>query len=117
MGRKGIAMIFVILMMSVLLVLGLALTRIIFSSSSGIYAHYDQVRAYYLAEAAIEYGKDKIKDRSSWCTPGIKIAVPDGEFEVKREPSSPRLTGYGSSRRARAIITYDLNTRIQREEY
>jgi len=117
MNNKGIAMIFVILMMSVLLILGLTLTRIVFSSSSGIYAHYDQVRAFYLAEAAIEYGKDKIKALPGWCTPGLKVTTPSGEFEVRREPNAPKITGYGTSRRARAIINYDLNTRIQREEY
>lgn len=117
MSNRGIAMVFVILMMSVLLILGLTLTRIVFSSSSGIYAHYDQVSAYYLAEAAIEYGKDKIKALPGWCTPGIKVTTPSGEFEVKREPGSHRLTGYGTSRRARAIINYDLNTKVQREEY
>jgi hypothetical protein len=117
MGRKGIAMIFVILMMSVLLVLGLTLTRIVFSSSSGIYAHYDQIKAYYLAEAAIEFGKDKVRANPSWCSPGQLVSTPTGKFEIKREPGSTRLLAQGIAGRARAIITYDLNTRLQREEY
>jgi hypothetical protein len=116
MKNKGWALLFNILLITVLLILGATLAQMIFSGNSALFNQRDKLRAYYLAEAAIEYAKANLKGNPDFCTPGMKIGVPQGSFEIKREPHSPVLYGTGYANRARSVIKYDLVTDKQEEE-
>jgi len=112
-------LIFNIFLISLLLILGISLARLIFSQTSALSSQRDYIKAYYLAEAGLEYAKDKLLENPGWCTPGMKIEAGGGAFEVKREPGSSIIYGIGYLNRARAIIRLDVidhHSYLQREE-
>jgi len=119
MKNKGWALIFNIFLISLLLLLGVSLASLIFSQTSALSFERDYLKAYYLAEAGVEYAKDKLSENPLWCTPGIRIEAGNGAFEIRREPGSSIIYGIGYLNRARAIIKLDVidnHTYLQREE-
>ena len=116
MRNKGWTLLLNIFLITAFLILGATLAQMIYSGNSALHNQRDKLRAYYLAEAAIEYAKAELKENPDFCTPGMKIAVPQGSFVIKREPHSPVLYGTGYANRACSVIKYDLVTYKQEEE-
>ncbi len=118
-GNKGFTLIMAIFLAVALLVIFTSLSHMLFSSAFSLFNQKDALRAYYLAEAAVEYGKAKLQLDPDWCSPGTKITVKDGSFEVKKKKEQSFLYGVGYANRARAIIKLDVidhHTYLQREE-
>jgi hypothetical protein len=102
--RKGFTLIFIIFVISSLFFLGMMLQKIIYSSASAFYSERDYLRAYYLAEGAIEYGKAAVKHDPNWVSSGLKF---DG-FEVTRKPNSNEIAGIGYTNNSRVVLKFGL---------
>ena len=117
-GRQGFTLILSIFLITAILVILTSMGYIIYNSNLSLKYQRDALRAYYLAEAAVEYGKAQLGSNPDWCTPGYVFKVKNDSFEVKKEPGQ-FLYGIGCANRARAIIRLDVishNTYLQREE-
>ena len=68
MKNKGIALTYVILVISLLLSLGIGLASIIFSTTSSLHAQKEELYAFYLAEGALETGKTELDKNPAWYT-------------------------------------------------
>ena len=119
MKNSGFTLILSIFLITAILIILTSMGYIIYNSNLSLKYQRDALRAYYLAEAAVEYGKSQLASNPNWCTPGDVFKVKDGSFEVKKECGRSFLYGIGYANRARAIIRLDVissNTYIQREE-
>jgi Tfp pilus assembly protein PilE len=119
MRNRGFTLILSIFLITAILIILSSMAYIIYNSNLSLKYQRDALRAYYLAEAAIEYGKARLRSNPDWCTPGTIIKVKDGSFEVKREFGQSFLFGHGYANRAHAIIRLDVilnSTYLQREE-
>ena len=119
MKNKGFTLILSIFLITAILIILTSMVYIIYNSNLSLKYQRDALRAYYLAEAAVEYGKAQLRSNPNWYTPGTIIKIKDGSFEVKKNPSQSFLYGHGYANRAHAIIRLDVilnSTYLQREE-
>ena len=68
MNNKGFSLIFMIFLIGILFIMGSIITRVMLNVNSSIYFQKDKLAAFYLAEAAIEFGKSEIHKNPSWYT-------------------------------------------------
>ncbi|KAF0135060.1 MAG: hypothetical protein FD145_198 [Candidatus Saganbacteria bacterium] len=117
MKNSGFALIFSILLITIVVLIIAFSCPILISSTFSLSASKNHLKAYYLAEAGIEYIKDKLKTNQGWQTPLLKIKTKDGYFEVIKDSKKTRGIGYVGQ--ARVIINLDVinnNSYLQREE-
>lgn len=111
---KGIALILVIFIIAVLLLTGTTLVKLVYSSYTHTAYRLAKLKAFYLAEAAIEYGKIEIVNNPVWYTDtivtdpekgiGRGIGLGVGTSKCVRERGKNILYGIGSKGKAKAII-------------
>lgn len=106
MQNRGFALIFNLFLITLLLILGVAVSRMIYSSASALFHSRDRMRAFYLAEAGVEYGKAKLAANPSFVTPPLRLDLGEGYFIIEKRPGRPLLSsGYFHS--AHVIMEYD----------
>jgi len=119
MKNKGFTLILSIFLIAAIMIILTSMVYLVYNSNLSLKYQRDALRAYYLAEAAVEYGKAQLRSNPAWCTPGTTVKIKDGSFEVKKDPSRQFLYGHGYAKRAHAIIKLDVinnSTYLQREE-
>lgn len=115
--HKGIALILVIFIIAILLLIGTTLVKIVFSSYTHTAYRLAKLKAFYLAEAALEYGKTEIVNNPDWYT-DIKVTDPEkgigkglgvGKGKVVRARDENILYGIGYKGKTKAMIkiTFD----------
>jgi len=74
--QKGIALIAVISLTAALLVMGLTLAKLVISDLQSANLQLDGVKAFYLAEAGIEFAKNKLNKDCHWFSdlPGKQVS-------------------------------------------
>jgi len=106
MKNKGVALIFNLFLITLLLIMGTAVSRMIYSSVSALYFQRDRLCAFYLAEAGVDYGKTRLAKDPSFTTPPLRQALGEGYFVVEKAKDKPLLSS-GNFHSARVIIEYD----------
>ena len=106
MKNRGFALIFNLFLITILLILGLAVSRMIYSSVSALFDQRDRMCAFYLAEAGVEYGKTRLLADPSFTTPPLRQNLGEGYFVIEKSQDRPLLSS-GHFRSARVIIEYD----------
>ncbi|OGC06569.1 hypothetical protein A2230_04610 [candidate division WOR-1 bacterium RIFOXYA2_FULL_36_21] len=126
MNKNGIALIYTILITSLLLALGTGLASIIFSTTASLHAQKEYTYSFYLAEAAIELGKKQLHDNPFWYTDlnhqgdlinwlkttakGLTKSPKDGyTLKIVKEYNTPILYGIGYHGKSCAIIKLQNN--------
>jgi len=125
MNKRGVSLIFIIFMVMVLLIMGAALTRTLHSGFAQVQAVDHYIRALYLAEAALEHGKQKFNQNPVWFTDLPHPETDDTEwlidtakgeehdlygetYKIVREKGKPVIFGICSLKAARKVIKYDI---------
>jgi Tfp pilus assembly protein PilX len=106
MKNRGVALIFNLFLITLLLILGVAVSRMIYSSVSALFFQRDQMCAFYLAEAGVEYGKLRLAGDPSFTTPPLRQALGEGYFIIEKAKAKPLLSS-GHFRSAHVIMEYD----------
>lgn len=99
-------MIFNLFLITILLILGVAVSRMIYSSAAALFASRDKLCAFYLAEAGVEYGKTRLAADPSFTTPPLRRNLGEGYFVIEKAKNKPLLSS-GHFRSARVIMEYD----------
>ena len=68
MGNKGFSLIFVIFLIVIITIMGSIIVQTVLNTYKSAGLKADTIKAFYLAEAAIEYGKAKINSNPAWYT-------------------------------------------------
>ncbi len=122
MNKKGFALIFNIILIGALLLIASMVAKIVYSSSYSFYQHKNYTKAFYLAEAAVEFGKAELHKTPNYYTdikisgdtiqwlklgaigkpvaPGAKLVILSGK---------PEIYGVGHTGSAYVIIKYANN--------
>ncbi|HTY12810.1 MAG TPA: hypothetical protein VMD02_01335 [Candidatus Omnitrophota bacterium] len=117
--RRGVSLIFTVFIVLILVVTSAALFAAVFGLTSSCRSQLNYLKAYYLAEAGIEYSKSHLLSDPGWSTPGETVSAGSGRFTVRRGAGKDHLTSDGFSGRAHVIIRLDVidhSPYIQREE-
>lgn len=121
MKRNGFALIVVVFLVMLVLILGTALTRQIFSGYFTAKSAENSLKAIYLAEAGAEIGKSKISNQPNFYTDlphpakddlewlfndavGYRMDTEVGQIKLVREKDKNYLYGIGLSAQSRAIV-------------
>jgi hypothetical protein len=64
------------------------------------------MRAFYLAEAGVEYGKTRLAASPSFATPPLRQDLGEGYFIIEKRTGRPLLSS-GYFRSAHVIMEYD----------
>lgn len=106
MSNKGFALIFNLFLITILMILGVAVSRTIYSSASSLFASRDKLCAFYLAEAGVEYGKTRLAKDPTFFTPPLRQDLGEGYFIIEK-PKDKSLTSSGYFRSAHVIMEFD----------
>ncbi|MBI5699049.1 hypothetical protein HZC35_01900 [Candidatus Saganbacteria bacterium] len=105
-NNRGFALIFNLFLIMLLLVLGVAASRMVYSSASALSSSRDQMRAFYLAEAGVEYGKARLAKDAAYTTPPLRQDLGEGYFIIEKPKDKPLISsGYFNS--AHVIMEFD----------
>lgn len=118
---SGFSLITVIFIITVLLVMGTALSKTVFNSMSAADNKISSLKAFYLAEAGIEEIKYELKKNPNWYTDlprspaddvdwiisgskGRSRPAPTGSYKIIREYKKDRAYAVGKSKKSVRII-------------
>lgn len=120
MDNKGFSLIFIIFLVGSLVILGNITVKTILNIKGSTLSQKDSIIAFYLAEAAIEYGKSRAMENPSWYTDlafkGDRIkwlkSASKGIFvkenaKVIKEYKKDAIFGVGFSGRSCVIIKFE----------
>jgi hypothetical protein len=125
MNKRGVSLVFIIFMVAVLLIMGSALMRVLTSGFSQVFLADHSLRAFYLAEGALEHGKQKFNKNPAWFTDLPHPVSDDAEwlintakgeeyelygeiYKIVREKGKPIIYGIGRLKGARKVVKYDI---------
>lgn len=119
--NKGFSLVYMMLFINIISILGLGIANIVFSTKKSTDFYKGSIYAFYLAEAAIEYGKFKLQENPSWYTDIIhskditkwlkkeakgyqKTLSENYTFKTVKEYKQPALYGVGFYDKSCVII-------------
>lgn len=121
-----------VFLVMVLLILGASTAKMIYSNISQIFYKDHSLKAFYLAEAALERVKYKIHKNPAWYTDlpysskddldwlinkakGEKLSLHGETYKLVREKDRTVIYGIGYLKSARKVIKYDILTKVWEE--
>lgn len=120
MGNKGFSLVFVILLVSLLLILGNITVQTVQNINGSAISQKDGLSAFYLAEAAVEYGKSQTmknpewytdlafkNDPTTWLKSGAKGIMVKGLSKAVKIYKKDTIYGVGFSGKACVIIKFE----------
>lgn len=103
--KKGYVLIAAIIVINLLLAVSLAIAKLAYNDLAATTYYYERLRAFYLAEAGLNFGKYQLPDTTK------TISFEAGSVNIIREKSKNKLYSYGKHKKALVILQYDLYTK------